>query len=320
MDENVMYEFLNRSGVSALSKAILTKVNSRITERIVSVIDENSDNNHVPSAAAVYSAINKMSHVKFKTHIGSIEEITEPNGSYIYLQRDDTSDKTWMMYVYDEELKWINIGDTEVDLSNYWSKSADDVEALKVALGINEEIARLEAKFDAKLDEAVAELKDLPANLLVSETGDCTFKISAKMNVSVADKMLAVTRPGVYTFYAERGCPGNPVSVSNSSFRGIAHITQIEDQSVSSGITGHQLAYGWMMMFDQDANVYVNYIRRSVASGWVMLGDNSEFEAEIARLETEMAKKVDNDQMIKLTNEELAAAVEEAYAATTPVL
>lgn len=139
---SAIYEFLDKSGVSNLSKALLTKVNARIEERIVSVVDETSDNKHIPSAAAVYNAINKMSHIKFKTHIGNIETVTEPNSSFIYLQRDDENDPMWMMYVYDADLGWINIGDTEVDLSNYWSKDEESVAALKLALGIAEDLAK----------------------------------------------------------------------------------------------------------------------------------------------------------------------------------
>ena len=146
--DELIYEFLDREGVSKLSKALLTKVNSRIQQRIVPTINDLSDNDHVPSARAVYNAINKMSHIKFKTHTGNIGTIVTPNPSYIYLQRDSLSDTTWMMYVYDEDIGWINVGDTEVDLSNYWSKNPDDVEALKLALGIPQEIEALKTSIN----------------------------------------------------------------------------------------------------------------------------------------------------------------------------
>ena len=53
---DVVYEFLGKPGVTNLSKAILTKVNSRIEDRIVTSIDDASDDSHVPSALAVYTA------------------------------------------------------------------------------------------------------------------------------------------------------------------------------------------------------------------------------------------------------------------------
>lgn len=324
---DTVYEFLDKPGVSNLSKALLSKVNSRIDERIVTTLDENSKDTQVPSALAVYNAINKMSHIKFKTHIGNINDVADPNGSYIYLQRDDETDNTWMMYVYDADLGWINIGDTEVDLSNYWSKDTADVEALKLALGIPDEIVRLDTKIDESVVALNETIKNLPANLLFDEDGDFAIYVMAKDNTSVVDRMFTVERPGMYTFYAERGCPGNPVSVSNSSFRGIAHISQLEDESIHSEATGTQKLYGWMMMFDQDANAYVNYIRRSTPSGWVVLNDKALVESEIARLEAELNElnnvvnsKVDESQLVKLTDEEILSAVDDAYTATAPTL
>ena len=322
---DVVYEFLDKPGITNLSKAILTKVNSRIQDRIVSNIDETSDENHIPSALAVYTAINKMSHIKFKSHIGMIDTIVDPNPTYIYLQKDDEEDKTWMMYIYqvpeteEESGSWITIGDTEVDLSNYWSKDASDVEALKIALGIPEEIARL----DTKIDDAIAELKNLPANLLFNENGDFAIYLTADKNISLVDYMFTLNRPGMYTIYAQRGCPDNPVSASNSSFRGICHITQLESD-VANPETGTTKMYGWIMLFDQDGNAHINYIRRSVASGWKLLNDKALIESEVARLEelinNKVSSKVDESQLVKLTEDEILTAVDEAYAATEPTL
>lgn len=315
--DEIIYEFLSRDGVSSLSKALLTKVNSRIQERIVSVVDENSDANHVPSAAAVFNAINKMSHIKFKTHTGSVEDITEPNSSYIYLQRDNDSDNTWMMYIHDEELGWINIGDTEVDLSNYWSKNPEDVEALKLALGMKEEVARLEEKIETLETDLRETITNLPANLLFNENGDFAIKLSASMNTSLVDYMFTLEKPGMYTIYAERGCPDNPFSAVDSSFRGICHISQLETDKPSSA-TGTQKMYGWIMLFDQEGNAYTNYIRRSVASGWVNLNDKSLVEEALTKLDLKLEDYVRKDEMVKLTEDEINSAVEEAYSATKP--
>ena len=313
----ITYEFLDKPGVSSLSKALLTKVNSRIQERIVSDITENSDHNHVPSAAAVYTAINRMRHIKFRTHLGNIELITNPSPVYIYLQKDHVEDKTWMLYIYDSEEGWIGVGDTEIDLSTYWSKSAEDVEALKIALGLHESIDELNAKIDSTADLLRGEFKNLPVNRLLSETGDCTIKIYAEQNISVIDYLITKYNTlGMFSIYAERGCPDNPVSKSDSSFRGFGHITQIEDASVTSGVTGHQLMYGWVVLFDQDGNIYVNYIRRSVASGWNCPNDTSGIEEIIQRLEIDLSTKVDQSQMVKLTEQEIEDAVNEAYLAT----
>lgn len=316
VNTDLIHEFLNKEGVSSLSKALLTKVNARIQERIVSNIDESSDANHVPSAAAVYAAINKMSHIKFKTHTGDISDITEPNASYIYLQRDNETDTSWMMYVYDSTEGWINIGDTQVNLSNYWSKSEDDIEALKLALGISDNISEEMTKFKEEIRE---EIKNLPASMLFNEDGDFAIYLTADKNMSLVDYMFTLEKPGMYTIYAQRGCPDNPVSEVNSSFRGICHISQLENDT-PNGETGTQKLYGWIMLFDQEANTYVNYIRRSEASGWSNLNDKALIKSEIERLEQELNNKVSNDQLVKLTEEEIISAVESAYTDTMPTL
>jgi len=317
--ERLIYEFLNKEGVSLLSKALLTKVNARIEERIVTTLDEHADNNHVPSALAVFNAINSMSHIKFKTHTGLIDEVTEPNSSYIYLQRDNEADQLWMMYVYDADLGWINIGDTEVDLSNYWSKDPTDVEALKLALGLPEALAALETKIDEGLAEVKKLVKDLPVNLLFNENGDFAIYLRAEDNISLVDYMFTLEKPGMYTIYAQRGCPDNPVSPVDSSFRGLCHIDLLEDQSKPNTTTEYQKMYGWIMLFDQEGKAYVNYIRRSVASGWQCLNDAANLAAEVARLEEELANKVDETQMVAITEDEINASVEAAYTETAPI-
>lgn len=110
---------------------ILTKVNSRIAARIVNTISDESDANHVPSALAVLNFIRTFSpNMKYQTVTGSIDTVTEPAATTIYLQRDSETDPTWVMYLpIDGE--WVSIGDTSIDLVNYWSKSEADVTALR---------------------------------------------------------------------------------------------------------------------------------------------------------------------------------------------
>lgn len=197
MDTNVeqlIYEFLDRDGVSNLSRALLTKVNSRIQERIVADVTETSDENHVPSAKAVYTAINRMTHIKFKTHTGSIDTVVEPNPSFIYLQRDDLNDSMWMMYVYDEETGWINVGDTEVDLSNYWSKKPEDIEALKLALGITAEFETLVNNINS-LRTDVDSLKDRVDGI----DTDLSSKVDQTQMVKLTDEEIMAAVDEAYT-------------------------------------------------------------------------------------------------------------------------
>lgn len=65
---------------------------------------------------------------------------------------------------------------------------------------------------------------------------------------------------GMYNFHVEKGSPGLPDAVveKNSSCRGICCVDTLKP-------TGW---YGWIIMFDQDGDMYVQYIRNSEPKGW----------------------------------------------------
>jgi len=185
--------------------------------------------------AALSKTVDDLTHLTIETVTGSIDTVTTPATDKLYLQRDNESDKTWMLYVYQESANpdaydaskyfttdgagtitgltdeakaateliipteisgvavtaiadnvfadaaslttvnfvgteeqwnaitvgttgndpltaatktyeytlpaatvgtWINVGDTEVDLSNYWSK--DSIDEMKEALGMHD--------------------------------------------------------------------------------------------------------------------------------------------------------------------------------------
>jgi hypothetical protein len=151
-------EYLDKAGVQTLSKALLTKVNARITERMVTDVDASSDNNHMPTAKAVYTAIQNgiagVTHLTFQTVIGKIDTVDDPQGDVMYLQKDDEADQTWVLYIYRNDA-WVAIGDTSIDLVNYWSKSDSDLSTLKEDLGVNSlgtKVDDLKDAFDAHVD------------------------------------------------------------------------------------------------------------------------------------------------------------------------
>ena len=203
------YQFLNEAGVQKLAEQLLSKVNIRIGERIVTEFDENSSDKQVASAKALYTAIQgiqgvssdlaarldghdttlgehgdalaalnqsqgeqdtkiaglessleslaqtveSLTHLTIETVEGDIATVTDPKSDVLYLQRDNADDKTWMMYIY-QNGQWINVGDTEVDLSNYWSK--DSIEEMKVALGMHDAEPIPEPNIIAAVDTAFA--------------------------------------------------------------------------------------------------------------------------------------------------------------------
>lgn len=210
------FTFLDEVGSEKLALGILTKVNTRISERIVKEISDASDHDHVASAALLNSLLkardalisanttasaenktaieaidtsiaelttkvdtNKtaidgvttdladlstkvdgLTHLTIDTVTGAITDVADPSTSVLYLQRDDEADTTWMLYIYREDGTWVNIGDTEVDLSNYWSK--DDVEEMKTALGIPEMVAMTEAQITAAVEKAFTDSNFFP--------------------------------------------------------------------------------------------------------------------------------------------------------------
>ena len=135
-DENKNVDYVDQQGIQQLTELILQEVNKRIKNRIVDNVKPD-DHTHTPSAAAIYKAIANKSNYMFTPYTGDIADITEPNTDTIYLQRDDEQDISWTMYVYDKSIGWLNIGQPKIDLSDYWSKSEEDMELLKEKLGIN---------------------------------------------------------------------------------------------------------------------------------------------------------------------------------------
>ena len=81
------------------------------------------------------AAVEAFTHLTFQTVTGSIDTVTEPDPEVLYFQRDDESDTMWMLYVHSEN-GWVNIGDTAVDLSGYWTK--DNTEELREVLDVHD--------------------------------------------------------------------------------------------------------------------------------------------------------------------------------------
>jgi len=172
-DINSQYQFLDQTGLQKLIKGILGVVNTRISERITLTVNSNSDEMHVPSAAAVYRAIVNSKHLKTKTITGNINEqvpLAQRSADTIYWQRDDQNDTKWQIYVWvdddpangDLNGTWINLGDTEVNLDNYWSKSEADVASMRYVLGINDLVNSVATKASQdSLDAVAADLADL---------------------------------------------------------------------------------------------------------------------------------------------------------------
>ena len=76
----------------------------------------------------------------------------------------------------------------------------------------------------------------------------------------IIEKMME-TGLGMYNFWVGKGTPGQPEEVvtKNSSCRGLCCY------DTANGTGGK---YGWIIMFDHDGDVYVQYSRDGEAKGW----------------------------------------------------
>ena len=215
----VLYEYLSKEGLQAISKGILQHVNSRINERIVSTINVDSDEQHMPSAAAVYRAIRDSHHARIVAVTGDINSIPleKRETDVLYYQRDDEEDTTWMLYIWDAEgQQFINVGTTEIDLSNYWQKTDTvairedlgipaielDIEELKSAVQtINSDIADINSAINGIGEEIGAindDLDDIHDELDTKVAHDEIGPIPKAVVKSILDNAYAVTDPFKY--------------------------------------------------------------------------------------------------------------------------
>jgi len=178
--EKMIYDWFNKHGIEYLSKGILKKVNSRITERIVTTIGADSDNDHIPSALAVYRAIASQAHMSIRLVIGNIDEqvpVEERSATVIYWQKDTEEDTTWNIYLWDaDNNQWLYIDNSELDLSGYWKKT--DTEAIREDLGI------------PAIEQNVSSLQDAVAG--INERLDGVDDTIAQIQTDVADNAIAI--------------------------------------------------------------------------------------------------------------------------------
>lgn len=87
--------------------------------------------------------------------------------------------------------------------------------------------------------------------------------VDSSDNKTLIEAMLEKGK-GMYNFHVEKGSPGQPEEVvaKNSSCRGIACLDTYRSDTNW---------YGWILMFDQDGDCYVQYIRDAEPKGWKRL-------------------------------------------------
>ena len=103
--------------------------------------------------------------------VGDINEevsYNERNSGIIYLQKDDLYDSTWTMYIWvppDEETGedgyWIDLGSTNPDIAQCWTKDDESMEELRRALHLDDKLDRsdLESCTEEEIITAINEAK-----------------------------------------------------------------------------------------------------------------------------------------------------------------
>ena len=107
--------------------------------------------------------VDALTHLNIQIVTGDISTVGTPDPAVLYFQRDDENDTTWMLYVYTNG-EWINVGDTEVDLSNYWTK--DNVDELREALRVHDvetiDDDYITSEIDSAFTDTVVDLRIKP--------------------------------------------------------------------------------------------------------------------------------------------------------------
>ena len=109
------------------------------------------------------------------------------------------------------------------------------------------------------VDAAIAAMN--PVKDIYGDAHAFGLMVDSKDNKTLVQAMLEKGKVGMYNFHIEKGCPGQPAEVvaNNSSCRGICCVDTYRSDSNW---------YGWILMFDQTGETYVQYIRNAVPQGW----------------------------------------------------
>ena len=148
-------------------------------------------------------------------------------------------------------------GSSAPDLSSYATISYVDSEINAIEIPSVEGLAS-----ESYVDEAVAAVN--PVKDGYGDAHAFGLMVDSTENRTLIDAMLEKGKVGMYNFHVEKGSPGQPdeVVAKNSSCRGIACVDTYRSDTNW---------YGWIIMFDQDGEVYTQYIRNAQPKGWKKL-------------------------------------------------
>ena len=116
-----MAKYLDNDGLTYLMTRIKELIDQAKQVDLITAIDENSTNQQIPGAAAVYDllteALEGITAISMKV-VDSLPGTGESN--IIYLIEED--EDTYSLHIYSGG-QWFDTGSTEINLSDYWKKS-----------------------------------------------------------------------------------------------------------------------------------------------------------------------------------------------------
>lgn len=113
--------FLDKDATQFLVGLIKAHIDQKTQINIVTSIDENSSNQQVPGAQAVFNAITAALADVGALHYEVVATLPAAGESnVIYLLR--IAEGQYSMHIYSGD-QWRNIGTTDIDLSAYWAKA-----------------------------------------------------------------------------------------------------------------------------------------------------------------------------------------------------
>ena len=126
--------FLDETGLAYLVGRLLEKFGLTIDGRLVTLINDESTNDEIPTAKAVYSllqsAMSEITTLSYELVVGDPPELpTTGEAGKIYLMPTEEGN-VYVQWIYVND-QWLELGSTDVDLSNYWDK--DELEPISNA-------------------------------------------------------------------------------------------------------------------------------------------------------------------------------------------
>ena len=116
-----MAKFLDNDGLQYLVERLIEIIEQKKQVDIVTTLDENSTNQQVPGALAVYELVLDMLKDVSTLHMEVVGTLpVEGESNIIYLVEKAGGGYTLHVYAGDQ---WRGVGDFDVDLADYWAKN-----------------------------------------------------------------------------------------------------------------------------------------------------------------------------------------------------